>query len=294
MGLLEIDNLNVWTEKSLTVRNSTVDSLLLCGKRVGYARTEGFDHVPSEAMFFGTVVHDRIEAYIEGGTTLELFTGPAIQRAADELASAEGFDYFDIDPDRRVQFEREVSDAVWRWEDEVYPEHLDDMVKYGVIAEQTRLRQLGTLPDGESAWFQGTADMIVPSQYGVDWKTAGRGWHESRAHATNQAAAYTWLYPESEGRFCYWVYDRTAGEWTPYWTERTQAQVDAYLEVAWGAALQIWSGAYTAKPWDSTFGKYKRGWWCSPKYCGAWNVCEAKHIADDLDESVPIDITKGW
>jgi len=83
-------------------------------------------------------------------------------------------------------------------------------------------------------------------------------------------------------------------EWTLHKTSRNQAHVDSYLRKVWAIAKSIDAQAFPFRPWSETFGNVSRGWWCSPKYCSAWNICEGKHLPDDLVEETPIDITAGW
>jgi hypothetical protein len=64
-------------------------------------------------------------------------------------------------------------------------------------------------------------------------------------------------------------------------------QIEANLANAWEYGKMIAAGAFPYTPGDAPYGKHKRGWWCSPTYCGAWNICPGKAtIADGTDLTV--------
>lgn len=282
-------------EGDVVVRNSTIDSLLLCGLRVGLADRPGYDPVPSEQMFFGTVVHDRIATVLAGGDPKHVFSPFEVDLAARLLANEEAFDLLAAVGDHHKAWIDEIVEALWIWHSDVKPRL---SIHDKLVIEETRYRHLGTLPDGVSVWLRGTADVVDPTETLVsDWKTSGKGWDESKAHFTGQGDSYVWLYEDILGglhvTWRFWVFNRKAQEWQLIESRRDATTVDSYLVRAWGAAKQVWADAYTAQPYQDTFGKYKRAWYCSPKYCGAWSICPAKALVDDRHDE-PIDIEKGW
>jgi hypothetical protein len=50
---------------------------------------------------------------------------------------------------------------------------------------------------------------------------------------------------------------------------------------------------YPATPAGESYGKYKRGWHCSAKYCGGWEICPFKGLIPD-DADLEEKITHGW
>ncbi len=182
------------------------------------------------------------------------------------------------------------------WQEDVYPQlNLSDNIR----VEEKMLAPLGVLPNGRAVWFYGTPDLVDIGNAGIqDWKTTGRAWKESKALGLLAPQAYSWLVDTTHGVFIpdhfYWVWDRAKSEWTLHKTSRNQAHVDSYLRKAWAIAKSIDAQAFPFRPWSETFGNVTRGWWCSPKYCSAWDICEGKSLPDDLWEGTPIDITAGW
>lgn len=286
------------SEDDLMLRNSTVGSWDLCPGRVGYSDHEGFEHTPSEAMSFGTMGHGAIEQDLIQG--LHLWTMDELEGVwRDGLLSEESGTY-DLDklatPEKIHTSTEEAVVMMAAWQQDVYPQlNLSD---YRFIEEKL-VTPLGILPSGRGVWFHGTPDVVdVGNPKIYDWKTTGRAWKESKVLGLNAPQAYSWLANTTYDVFIpdhhYWVWNRTKREWDLHTTQRNQAHVDAYLRKAWGVARAIDAQAFPFQPWSETFGNVTRGWWCSPRYCGAWDICEGKDLPDDLVEATPIDIKLGW
>jgi hypothetical protein len=90
------------------------------------------------------------------------------------------------------------------------------------------------------------------------------------------------------------VFNRAKNDWSLFETTRTPEHTEAWLKLAWMAGLQIEAGAFPFKPWQTTFGKTQRAWYCGPKWCGAWDACVGKFLPDDVFEATPIDIRATW
>jgi hypothetical protein len=293
-------------EHDLFIGQSVVASMDLCPARVGYAREEGFNAVPSEAMSFGTVGHYAIEWMLRNPESARLWTAPELKQIwADELLNPS---YEGATTDRGghvleelvtpAKLATSLDDAlamILSWQEDVYPLlRLSDELQI----EETVTKPLGVIgsaghPLSRAVWYVGTADVADGGEeLLIDWKTANSGWHESRAHASPQPSGYGWLYDIYDTHF--WVWDRKRQRWDRYVTGRTHEQVQAYLRHAWMRAKQIDAQSFPATAWESNFGKYKRAWHCSAKYCGAWDVCEFKNLHDDVWEEQRIDILDGW
>jgi hypothetical protein len=90
----------------------------------------------------------------------------------------------------------------------------------------------------------------------------------------------------------FWIYDRKKKEWTAIPTKRKVQEINTALTrlLDYGEAVE--TAILQATPTTDTFGEVRRGWYCSPKFCGAWNVCPMKYINDSVDEKVIA--TRSW
>lgn len=298
-GLLDVEGLTEPEDGDLQLRNSTVGSWDLCPGRVGYSEAEGFEPTPSEAMSFGSMGHVAIEQDLESGDGF-LWTAPALETLwakslADEASGP--YDLYELATAERIQASVEEAVVMMAaWQQDVYPQlNLSDNIK----VEEKMTVPLGVLPNGRAVWFHGTPDLVDIDNAGIyDWKTSGRAWKETKALGLLAPQAYSWLVAETQGVFIpdhfYWVWNRAKQEWVLHKTSRSQEHVDSYLRKVWAIAKSIDAQAFPFRPWSETFGNVSRGWWCSPKYCSAWNICEGKSLPDDLLEGTPIDIKAGW
>lgn len=275
-------------DHDIVIRQSTVGSWLLCPGRVMHSQDEGFNRVPSEPMLFGTVVHNMIEAHLLGGSA----------NAADALWKAQADDEFNLmeyASDHAVEYLLDGTTMAYeRWLDHVLPRLPDEQPVY---VEQKMQRPLAELEDGRVIWVQGTPDVGYSDRI-LDWKTAGRGWKEnsngqSKGSFGAQAPTYLWLDGRGLKTFTFYVYDRSKDEWGEYITQWDSSQLSANLLTIEGIGRAIAAGVVYYTPSSDTFGKVQRGWHCSPKYCGAWEICAGKDmLADGVDLEVPIEY--GW
>ena len=288
-------------DDDIVVRQSTIGSMRLCPARVGLSGEPGFLDAPSQAMFQGTVVHALIEEYLSAvasdgdlgaGMPLRLSMVPNVVSLMAELAHADGFRLDDVASDAQIQKVAETAVAAAQsWHEQVWlGDGLDSMAILAIEAKM--VRPLGTLPDGRVIWLQGTADIVHGGGI-VDWKTSSRGWKVNRdglsqASFKVQAPLYLWLaepiLEKLASSATFYVYDVSKGQWTSHHTNWSEAQIMANLGNAWEAGKQIAAEAFPYTPAGSDYGKYGRGWWCSLKYCAAWNICPGKDsIADGVD-----------
>ena len=282
-------------EGALLIRQSDVSSMDLCPAKQGYLKSGAAVQVPSEAMSFGTMMHTFAEQRLLGWDGIA--TKPQLEAWWAENVERDGFDLFELSTqEKRDASLQEALAACAQWDDDVRP-----LLNYGdgVLLEERLMSPLGRLPSGREVWAHGTPDVVSVALPRIDdWKTAARGWKDSKAHQTGQASMYSFLVESSMGvlvtEFIYWVWNRKQWQWDAVRTERSPAQIDSFMRHVWMRATQMDAGAFPFTPWQSTFGDYKRGWWCSAKYCAAWDVCEGKHLADDVWEEQTIEITSGW
>ena len=285
-------------EDAIILRQSSVGSMDLCPARQGYLLSGKATQMPSEAMTFGTMIHSFAEWRLEGNH--DVVTTKHLEEWWDETIDSDSDGQFTLQdlltPTALADKLHEAVQACHEWDTTVFPEL---GLSQDVLIEELLLVPMGVTPSGREMWLRGTADVVdLGNAHILDWKTAGRGWDPSKAMSTHQAQAYSFLVEGATGKlildFTYWVWNRKSWTWEQHVTERTPSQVDAWIKHAWQRGLQIEAQAFPFTPWDSTFGKFKRGWWCSAKYCAAWDVCEGKSLPDDVWEEQPIEISAGW
>lgn len=192
---------------------------------------------------------------------------------------------------------------------EIRPEQRSDILSEALRAARLwEKRVAGNLPDPpflieETAYcvlyvdehtmrrvvMQGTADLVSPEQgIIVDWKTSKRPWDQSKADMTIQAEVYCGLMSaklqQKFHKMHFWVYERGNAKWSKIETTRDDASIESTFKTAVQYGKQMLAGVYPATPTVEQFGKVKRGWYCSTRYCPAWNACEYKFLNDDVNE----------
>lgn len=286
-------------ENDIIISQSTIESMLLCPARVGLADEPGFVKSVSEAMLFGTLVHKLAERVVDGSVTTKDYTNQGIEETWVELAKDDGVDLLSVGTAERIdasvdeaRFALQSFAAWWNVEGKPYT---------NFDVEWRIHRPLGTLPDGRNVWVGGTPDLVAwtednaPKLY--DWKTAGRGWNEGKGLVRIQSPLYTWLAlgepDEASVDFDYIVWNRKSGRWDRHPLVITPGNIHAAKRTAWMWAKQIAAGSFPGTPGGESYGKYRRGWHCSAKYCGAWEICPFKGlIPDDVD--LEEKISYGW
>ena len=278
-------------DDALWIRQSTVSSWELCPARVTQSTHRGFNGLPSEPMSFGTLVHEMLAKEMVDGP--QPWTAADVEDFWDSLVVAEyGVTLPELTDDEQVKSSAvEAIGAVQTWRIQVQP----TLPNSDPLVEARLEAPLGILDSGRQVWLHGTGDVLYPGvPVGYDWKTSGRDWMDGKAMALGQPSAYTYLALWNHDAFIadwrYWVFDRRSQMWRLHETSRTRQQVAAWLRHAFGIAKSIDAGATAYNPTGSSYGKIRRGWWCSPKYCGAWDICPGKYIADDLDETIEAEV----
>ncbi len=264
------------------IRQSTVNQMDFCGYRTMLSTHPGYLAPVSEPMVFGTCVHYMIAQNILGIPSLDLSSN------MDEWVESilvEEYDWSLSQVPNVRDFFSELSSAFTMWKSVVEP------TLPGALTAAATIEQEMFLPLGEgergTIILKGTPDAVLREVI-IDWKTSGRAWKESKAHHSIQVDAYMALVKQNLGvsirDWVFWVYNRQKREWTAIPTSRRVKDINASLLrlLDYGKILE--RGSFHATPTTDTFGEIKRGWYCSTKYCGAWNVCPAKYLNDDVDE----------
>ena len=254
-------SLTIPTEKDYVVRASTVTDMLMCqGRKVIPDILNWPDFPPSEAMMFGTVEHGFIEDHLTGKTR----TGMEI--VADSLRE-DGFTVDDI-AYPLPPLVREAHKAFLVWLRTIQPLYHDGEV------EGRMHRPLGVV-DGRPLWLRGTPDYFTDDVI-VDWKTSAKKWQKGREEKSLQLPMYRslveWEHETMPGKGVYVVYSRQHQLWEERPIDLTERKVDEAMLHAFTMGRALMKQEYTLSP----FGEFRaRAWYCSDKWCHAWDVCPA-------------------
>lgn len=269
-------------EVDTIVRQSTIGQLQLCPGRVGFENHPGYLQMISEPLAFGTCVHQLISQDLLKGELQE-----GLLLSMHEWVNEILVEQYDWDLERVPNirdFFGEISLAYALWRSHVLPILEGDPI---AIEQEARMF-LGAGRTG-NIWLQGTADAVYPTTL-VDWKTASRGWKQAKADFSVQASLYMPLHKQalevSIQDFTFWVFDRSKAYWSRHKTRRSVAQINAALATALQYGRQLEAQVFPCTPVPEASFNKARGWYCSAKWCGAWNVCDAKFMNDGIDEKV--------
>jgi hypothetical protein len=283
----------LWSEEQLLLRSSTVGSAELCFGRALLAGEAGFDHVTSEAMFFGTVEHALAEQALIG-IAPPVSTRFAVWQIAEALADADSLPLGDLLPagDQRQRWCDDLLrlHGAWRtWWEQWCGQWAQVVVK---VTEMPLVAPMRDLTGEVAYWIAGTPDGAVevttragePFLIGLDWKTASRGWDKGKGSASYQHQMYSILIRRILGmQVDHWLYvvgDRSKTQWQVHPAESTpQARLGVSMRLD-ALAEMIQNGTEWFTPRDT---KGKRGWHCKPTYCGAWPICQARFLGDEYD-----------
>lgn len=123
--------------------------------------------------------------------------------------------------------------------------------------------------------LRGVIDCVDRNLGIIDWKTAGsphKIWEKERYEI--QPTIYTWAWSKLQGvhvdhmRFVVFVHNKGVQEYT---VQRKENHVDWLRFQALAAARLIETGLPVWTMNDS-------GWWCSEKWCAAWNECKGSFL----------------
>lgn len=288
-------------DAAIIVRQSTVGSFGLCPARVGYERAGLVPPAMSEPLVFGTVVHDLIEQHLVNGRAVvesaeydEFVHNILVEKYEQPL----GLEYIPKKDYKR--FKKETINAYQLWVFQVF-EHIVRQELKGnkrFYAEQDLYKNLGISRfSGVPILGRGTPDLVTTHSF-WDWKTTNGAfkWNQQKADTEFQATYYLALHNDQKYRdwyleeFKFAVFDRKKSDWNVLSTTRTQEQMDASFALAMAYGEQMDAGIYPATPFIENYGKVIQGWYCGPKYCGAWDVCEFKGIGTK-DTTQEVEVT---
>lgn len=275
-------------EDAMILTQSTINSLELSPCRVTTI-PEGVRVEPSEAMFFGTVQHAGIEAFLKDELSHVALSAPAVwSKIAYEKADAEGIPLDKRLNDKHLDWMSEQAALFTAWYHDFYTpvgRHWPTQ-----LVEEPLATPLGRF-NGRDVFFatRGVDWLTGPvgENIGVDFKTSARGWWGNKGTAMNQDDAYTYLLYADSGHMVYdWrfvVGNRSKNAWDIYSTEVTAQSMNAFIKRVdgWAKFLTLDDIPHICTPLDSGTA---RGWWSRPDYNHAWNFCPTcRFVGDEYD-----------
>lgn len=245
--------------------NSTLQLLLRCGLAYALSQEQGYRSA-TPAMVVGTAV----AAAAELDNRAKIAAAPRL--SLTELVDA-----------GVAKFEEEVEESevvATRWEldrakdraaagSRGYGELLSPRIDEVLLAEEVIIAEIA-----ENLELAGTVDCV---QSGVvrDTKT-GRRWSQERTDHSRQLSAYSLLYESRYGtppaRVAIDSLYEVRGVWKAetLWTQRSERELQAFVETAQCARRAITSGVFLPAPDGS--------WYCSHTWCVFWRNgrCKAR------------------
>ncbi len=255
------------------ISNSTIETYLKCGVRYQFEQEERHRRA-TVAMVIGTAV--------AGGAQYDLDCKLNRERSASGQLGAELDDIIDVSVSRyeleaedseMVESKFEIMSGVDSVRDaaRAYGIQVSPTIDNVVAAESAIIAVID--PDLELA---GRPDCIqqADGEAGIvrDLKT-GRPWTQERVDASRQMTGYSILHEARFGR----PPDRVvidslspdrSGRWKAktFWSSRSEADRDAYVELARRTRKAMAVGIYLPAPAMS--------WWCSARWCPFHKKCE--------------------
>lgn len=266
------------SELDTVTRQSIVNQATLCEYRVKYSDHPHSLKQVSEQLAFGTCLHYMVEqTLLHGGVQDQLLVN--MDEWVEPILNRDYEWSISLIPEP-WQFLGELRVAYRSYLAQTYPKLQQDKLLQ-VEAEMASWIGEGVLPDS-NIWLEGTADQVYVHEI-RDVKTTGRKWDQAKADTNIQASLYPALVKAHfDGlevtRFTFDVYHRPKTEWVELTVVKTPEVINAALQTAHNMGLKQQLNIYTPSPVPPASWANKPGWYCSPKYCAAWNICEAKHV----------------
>ena len=290
--------------EDILVRQSLMNSLQLCPARVGFEINQPEEVIPvfGERPVFGTAVHDCAEHHVLDPKGQAKRIRPAEFGLMMERILEENYDGSSLDdiPEKEYKkFRREVIEAYRLWVMQVYEHFIKADVKERTAHVEVPLYLYLGEHLGRRIIAHGTPDLTIQGLRMEDNKTtfAAFKWTQEKADTEIQPSLYlamhNIIYNDSITDFVYRIYDRKAEDWDSLHTARTEGEQEAILKVAFEYGKQIAANVFPPTPIVENYGKRQRGWYCSPKWCGAWNVCSFKGQINDKTDLTEVAV-KSW
>ncbi len=275
----------------------------LCPARIGYEINQPDEviEVFGEAPVYGSAVHYLCEHHVLDPRNQAKLVKPTAfaQWLNDMLQDNYGASIGDIPEKDYKIFRRKVIEAYRMWVVQVYEHSIKlDIKDREVFVEDGLFLYLGD-HEGRRIIAHGTPDLTISGVRMEDNKTTNAAfkWTQEKADSEIQPSLYLAMHNiinnDSITEFVYRIYDRKKEDWNSLPTARTEGEQEAILKVAFEYGKQVAANVFPPTPIIENYGKRVRGWYCSPKWCGAWNVCEYKGQLNDGTDLQQIAI-KSW
>lgn len=277
-------------DDAIVVRPSAYSTWQNCALAVQYTTDERYDATSSMQAARGTGIHLPIEQHLEGKPFL--VEKHMVDAWVEQLKTRPG-EWEKLATLPASTF-REVGAQIWEgyllWQQQFWQTVGQSLT---VVATERRLAMpLGEAPDGREIWLRGTPDLvddIGDTDRIIDWKSSTSGWKADKVREMVQHTAYAGLHMANGGRrvteAMYVVYNFKEKRWN--WDE---FKVPVSLTGVWrvlhefyqmGLTLSVNGAVASPMKRGASWGQDGRGWWCSAKWCGAWDFCEGKFLLDD-------------
>lgn len=259
-------------DDGIWLRQSWIDTFFICPERARYTLIYPDEKTTSDTAAVGTCLHMAAELVLLGET---------VEDAADVAAGH--FHDLAAEPGYRAttysaeEAEDQIRKCLTAWVRDIKPH-----VPAGGVTEWNFRAELGTLDDGRTFGFQGTADYIHTGSNTVwDWKTTktkARFTQAAKQQSSPQASIYCYAanlhgFVELPTTFTYGVVvrgDRPFGQLVTItrderdieWTIRQATQL-----------LNMWLRCGVDIEWPANDSHYL----CSPTWCQWWHRCRGAH-----------------
>jgi len=258
----------------IMLRQSWLGQLAMCPERARQDMVGLSERTETSNTMIGTAVHYGIEQCLN-----EMMMAGEPLNELDSVNSSMGYwneHSHEIDNwnHTRENAEQIIEANTKVWWNEVMPD-----MRPIAVEEQFEV-PLTTLESGTEVWLTGTIDCVQEFPYAItDWKNPGGKprdeWLMKRWSV--QAAAYTYAVNE-----LYKFGEPLPFEFVHLVKGKVHRTTVNFGPAEWESLVALARSAGTLIEANlSTWPLNMAGWWCSPKWCGAWKTCRGQYAGQD-------------
>jgi len=258
----------------IMLRQSWLGQLAMCPERARQDMVGLSERTETSNTMIGTAVHYGIEQCLN-----EMMMAGEPLNELDSVNSSMGYwDEHSHEIDNwnhtRENAEQIIEANTRVWWNEVMPD-----MRPIAVEEQFEV-PLTTLESGTEVWLTGTIDCVQEFPYAItDWKNPGGKprdeWLMKRWSV--QAAAYTYAVNE-----LYKFGEPLPFEFVHLVKGKVHRTTVNFGPAEWESLVALARSAGTLIEANlSTWPLNMAGWWCSPKWCGAWKTCRGQYAGQD-------------
>lgn len=228
---------------------SSISRYLKCGKQWKYRYIEKLQEESSEALEFGSAWHDMIAMHL-----------------ADTR--------YDVDKCWEMAYEKkQLNGELVQLGQKMLtsPDIVQTIQGLSVKPESLEMKTELTMP-GISVPIVGYIDMIQNDGIPIDIKTSNSRWSQEKADSDLQPTFYLAALEQLQmvklpAKFKFLVFTKTKNP-TVQILETTRTHEDVFA--LYSLVGEVWQAIQREVFTPTDPGN----WWCHPKYCGFWDVCE--------------------